>query len=76
MEPCIQETNIALVKQSTEKIQKDVGKVLKILEGNGSNGLTTRVALNRQAIRRVWWWVGGISFSIAAIAFYVIKKAL
>lgn len=75
-EPCTQQTSIALVEQSTQKIERNVEKILKIIEGNGNNGLITRVALNRQSLTRIWWWIGGISLSIVGIAFFVIRSAL
>ena len=75
-EPCTKQTSIALVEQSTQKIERNVEKILKIIEGNGNNGLITRVALNRQSLTRIWWWIGGISLSIVGIAFFVIRSAL
>ena len=73
-EPCTQETNIALVQQATTDIKTDIGKMLKILDGNGDEGLTTKVALNKQSIKRMWWWVGGISLAILGVAFFAIRS--
>ena len=75
-EPCTQETNIALIQQGIQSIQKDVTKTLIILEGNGGEGLTTKVALNRQSIKRVWWWVGAVSLTLLGITAYVLKAMM
>jgi len=48
--------------------REDVTKILQVLQGNGGTGLVTKVALNRQSINRVWWWVGGISFGLVGLA--------
>ena len=75
-EPCTQETNIALIQQGIQSIQKDVTKTLIILEGNGGEGLTTKVALNRQSIKRMWWWVGAVSLTLLGITAYVLRAMI
>ena len=59
-----------------ERIEKKQDRILSILEGNGANGVVTKVALNRQSISRMWWWVGGISLAIIGVAFFVIRSSL
>ena len=34
------------------------------IRGNGKEGLKTQVALNRQAIKRMWWAVGGVFLAL------------
>jgi len=76
MEPCKQETSVALIQSSMDDIKVNIAKILLILEGNGGDGLTTRVALNKQSIKRVWWWVGAVSIAILGIAVYVIRTGM
>ena len=37
------------------------------IRGNGKEGLKTQVALNRQAIKRMWWAVGGVFIAFAGM---------
>ena len=64
------------LQQDIAQIKSDVKDILKLLNGNGTSGIITKVALNKEAIRRAWWWLGGISISIMGIAFFVIKSAI
>lgn len=68
-----QESRLAVTESNLEAIKITTDKILKILTGNGSEGLTTKVALNKQSIKRVWWWVGGITTGIAG---FVIQSLL
>ncbi len=70
---CKHESQIAVVIDKVEKIEETVDKIFKILNGNGRDGLVTNVALNRSAIRRLWWFVGVMTTGILGIAFYVIQ---
>ncbi|MBU0996245.1 MAG: hypothetical protein KJ737_27415, partial [Proteobacteria bacterium] len=46
------------------------------LIGNGKEGLVTNVALNKSAIRRLWWFVGAIASGIFGVAFYFIQAGV
>ena len=61
---------------SQEQTEKHIEEILKLLKGDNSHGLVTKMALIRQSVARVWWWVGGISISLMAIAFFVIRGYL
>lgn len=50
--------------------------ILKCVKGNGTKGLMTQTELNKSAIRRAWWFLGGISGSILALAFFVLRKVI
>ncbi len=73
MHDCKHEGQIAVISDKVEKIEETVEKIFKILNGNGRDGLTTNVALNKSAIRRIWWFVGIISTGIFGVAFYIIR---
>jgi len=75
-EPCTQETNLAIIREKVGRIDATTDKILKILEGNGADGLITNVALNKQSIRRLWWWVGGVFFALVSAAIFVIRSNL
>ena len=64
------------LKEDIREIKITVDKVFKILNGNGGDGLVTRVALNKSAISRAWWWLGGVSLGILGIAIYVIRATM
>ena len=61
------------LKEDIQEIKGTVKDIFTILNGNGKEGLVTRVALNNSAISRIWWWLGGVSIGILGIAFFVIK---
>ena len=48
--------------------------ILKCVKGNGTVGLMTQTELNKSSIKRAWWWLGGVSLAILAIAFKVIGE--
>jgi len=73
---CLHEVDLATMAQSLEENTKDTKLILKILQGNGGEGLVTKVALTHSSISRAWWWLGGISMGLIAIAFFVIRAGL
>uniref|UniRef100_A0A6M3IL24 Uncharacterized protein n=1 Tax=viral metagenome TaxID=1070528 RepID=A0A6M3IL24_9ZZZZ len=64
------------IKDDIKEIKETVKDIYKILNGNGSEGIVTKVALNRQSIKRAWIWLGSISLGIMGIAFFVIKASI
>uniref|UniRef100_A0A6M3L084 Uncharacterized protein n=1 Tax=viral metagenome TaxID=1070528 RepID=A0A6M3L084_9ZZZZ len=64
------------IKDDIREIKETVKDIYKILNGNGSEGIVTKVALNRQSIKRAWIWLGSISIGIMGIAFFVIKASI
>lgn len=73
---CKHESQIAVISDKVEKIEKTADKILKILNGNGKDGLVTTVALNKSSIRRLWWFFGVISMGLFGIAFYCIQTGV
>jgi hypothetical protein len=58
-----------------ERAAKSIGDCTDSIK-QAVNDLSTQVALNRQAVRRTWWWVGGISIALLGIAVYVIRAGM
>lgn len=56
---CNHEVDLALLQQNTKEIQTDIKTILESITGNGSPGLKTEVALVKQAINRLWAFLGG-----------------
>ena len=73
---CLHEVDLALMADKLTENTEDTKLILKILQGNGEGGLVTKVALNRSSIHRAWWWLGGVSFGILTIAFFVIRGGI
>jgi len=63
------------LKEDINEIKTTTTTILKVLNGNGGDGLVTRVALNRSALIRVWWWLGGVSLGVLGAAFFIIRGA-
>ncbi|MBW2075897.1 MAG: hypothetical protein JRI58_14355 [Deltaproteobacteria bacterium] len=52
-------------------------EILVALKGtNNEPGLTTRVCLLKQSVKRAWWFLSALSLCLLSIAGWVIKKAL
>jgi len=66
-------TRLALLERSIPNIESNIFTILKLLQGNGREGLTTTVALNKDRIKRIWWWLGGVSLSILGTAVWIIR---
>ena len=64
------------LKEDIGEIKTTVEKIFMIINGNGGEGLKTKVALNRQSINRVWWWLGGISLGIIGAAIIIIRNGV
>ena len=67
-------TRLALLERSIPNIESNIAAILKLLRGNGGEGLTTTVALNKDRIKRIWWWLGGVSMGILGMAFWIIRS--
>ena len=62
------------IKEDITEIKITVKDIFKILNGNGGTGLVTRVALNKQSISRVWWWVGILSGTFVSGSIYLLFR--
>ncbi len=67
--------DVALIKQDLSANNSMTEKILNAVEGNGGVGLKTQAELNKAAIIRGWWWLGGLSLSILGIAVFVIRSS-
>ena len=63
------DAHIAVIKNDIKHLNGKVDRILKFLEGNedSEKGLVTKVALNRQSIRRLMGWLTIISIAILAL---------
>ena len=68
--------NVALIQQGLATNNLTTAKILKAVEGNGGIGLKTQAELNKAAIIRAWWWLGGLSLSILGVAVFAIRGLL
>jgi hypothetical protein len=57
MEPCKYEHAIGVIEQSLKDIKNDTDSIKKVLNGNGTDGVVTRISLNQQSLKRLWWFV-------------------
>jgi len=77
-QPDRRQNDVTLAKMGViiEAMDKKLDKVVECIDGNGRPGIKTEVALNKQAIRRGWWWLGGISIALVGIAGAAIKTII
>jgi len=71
---CLHEVDLALMGQEMSQNTKDTAEILKLLKGDNSKGLVTKVALQGASLKRAWWWLGGISIAIIGAAFFIIRS--
>lgn len=62
--------------EQVENIEKNTDKLVKLLFGNGSVGLGTKVELNRTSIVRAWAWLTTLSVGIIGLAYFAIRKLM
>ena len=68
-------SRIVRLEEHCKDVKKDTAQILKILNGNGREGLVTRTSLNEQSLKRLWWFVGAIALGIVAGAVGILWKA-
>ena len=62
------------LKEDISEIKDTVRDIFRILNGNGQNGLVTKVALNRNSVKRLWWFVGiGSTIFISGVGYLFAK---
>lgn len=57
---------LAVFEKSLKDNTTDTKEILTLLKGDNGEGLVTRVALNKQSINRLWYFVGPIVFLIVS----------
>ena len=67
------DTDIALIKDDMSYLRESMKEIHDILT---KNGLITTVALNKQSIKRVWWWVGSISLTFISGGLYLLLRTV
>ena len=70
------DASIAKIETLLDSNIQMTAEIHKAIFGNGGAGLLTKAALNRPSIKRIWWWVGGLSMTILGIAGCIVKKAI
>jgi len=68
--------NIARLHEDIAEIKTSLKDISKVLNGNGSEGLVTKVALNRSSINRAWWWLSALSIAMVTAVIACIKDYL
>ncbi len=70
------DTKMALLQQTLDGNTKLTEDIHKAIVGNGSVGLKTEVELQKAALGRAWWWLGGISIGLIGLACFAIRKGI
>jgi hypothetical protein len=50
-EPCTEKSRIAVIETYQKEIRSDVKTILKVLQGNGDDGIVTRVSKHKTYFR-------------------------
>ena len=65
------------ILEKIENIESKLEEVHKEIVGDhASLGLKTRVYVNKNSIKRIWGFIGGIVTAIIGFAFFIIRKSL
>lgn len=62
------------IADTQKRIELNQTEIMKRIFGNGKDGIIIVADRNKQAIRRLWWWVGGISMLTLAAAVTIISS--
>ena len=74
--PCSKEVELAVIQRDLHENTEATKEILKIIKGTNGDGLMTKLALQRQSLGRLWWWTGGVSLCLLAVAGWVIRSGL
>ena len=71
------DTDIALIKNDMIYLRESMKEIHDVLT---KNGLITTVALTKQSVKRLWWWVGGVSLTSVSVVggglfYFLIRSA-
>ena len=69
---CVHEADLAKMATILESVCSDVKTIKKSVVGNGQVGLVTQAELNKAAIKRLWWAIGG-SFGGITVLIGIVK---
>ena len=58
------ESRLSIIEADLKTNNRDTSEILKILKGDNGAGLTTKVALVKQSVKRLWWFVGPMALLI------------
>jgi len=72
---CQHEIDLALLAKDMSDVKEDTREILKIIKGDNGQGLVTKVAVNRSAIVRLWWFDALIVGGIVSLAIFILKRA-
>ena len=64
---CLHEADLAKMATVLEAVCSDVKDIKRSVVGNGKVGLVTQAELNKAAIKRLWWAIGGGSGFFGAV---------
>ena len=70
---CIHEVDWGALQKTLKSLERNQERMIDVLQGNGRTGLVTEAALNKQGLKRAWWWLGGISTAILGLAIAYFK---
>ena len=73
---CKHEADLAVVLNDVKDIKRILCRVERMLDGNGSQGLVTKVEVNRTAIARSFAWLGGLTIILVGIGVWVVQSGI
>ena len=67
------DTDIALIKNDMIYLRESMAEIHDVLT---KNGLITTVALTKQSVKRLWWWVGSLSLTCVSSGLYLLLRTV
>ena len=62
------------IAETQRRMEKNQEHILSKIFGNGHDGLDKVSDRNKQAIRRIWWWLGGVSLAVILGAITILME--
>ena len=68
------EVRLVKIETTLEDVKGDTDEILGLLRGDNGEGLTTKVALVKQSVNRLWFFVGPMILAMLTTAVsYAVK---
>ena len=66
---------IDIMVDDIAEVKSDLKQIMTVILGDGDKpGLSTKVALNTDSLKRIWWFIGGLCLTVVSKVLYDIIK--
>lgn len=74
MHECKHEGEVAVLAEIVPRIEQKIDALIVVMNGNGEMGIKAETKVNTDNVRRLWKWMGVVSFGLFSWAIATIVK--